>query len=62
MPHLITNPNAKRNPLLYRKQTTGNSTSARKREEGPEQTTAAPKTYDAMKSPAGADTKAKRKK
>ena len=62
MPHLVTNPGAKQHHPLYRKQTTGNSMSAKKREESPKKTTAIPKTYDAIKSAAGADMKPKGRK
>jgi len=64
MPHIITNPGAKQHHPLYRNKSkdTGNNMSTRKREESPEQTTAIPKTYDAIKSAAGADMKPKGKK
>ena len=61
MPHIITNPGAKQHHPLYKTsyKNNGNTMSARKREESPEQTTSIPKTYDAIKSAAGADMKPK---
>ena len=63
MPKLITNANERQsNPIFRNKQKQSNSMSAKARAESPEQTTAIPKTYDAIKSAAGADMKVKGKK
>ena len=59
MPHLIANPGCRQTHTLYKKQSTGNSMSAKSRAESPEKTTAIPKTYDAIKTAAGADMKVK---
>ena len=55
MPQLITNPESSETHPLYKKKSVGNSMSAKSRAESPEKTTALPKTYDAIKSAAGAD-------
>ena len=61
MPHLLTNMSARQTHPLYKTnyKDKGNSMSSRKREESPEQTTSTPKTYDSIKSAAGADMKPK---
>ena len=63
MPQLITNTSERQsNPIFRNKQKQSNSMSAKARAESPEKTTAIPKTYDAIKSAAGADMKVKGKK
>ena len=63
MPKLITNANERQsNPIFRNKQKQSNAMSAKARAESPEQTAAIPKTYDAIKSAAGADMKVKGKK
>jgi hypothetical protein len=63
MPQLITNTSERQsNPIFRNKQKQSNSMSAKARAESPEQTTAIPKTYDAIKSAAGADMKVKGRK
>ncbi len=62
MPHLITNTSDRQTYPIYPNKRNMNSMSAKKRVVTPEQTTAIPKTYDAIKSAAGADVKAKGKK
>ena len=63
MPQLITNTSERQSNHIFRnKQKQSNSRSAKARAESPEQTTAIPKTYDAIKSAAGADMKVKGKK
>ncbi len=63
MPHLITNASERQsNPIFPNKKKSNNSMSAKARADSPEKTTAIPKTYDAIKSAAGADMKAKGKK
>ncbi len=65
MPHLITNPGTRQTHPLYKRKSNGNSTASvhgKKANENQEQTTAIPKTYDAIKSAAGADMKPKNKK
>ena len=59
MPHLITNPGSRESHPLYKKKSIGKSMSAKSRADSPEKTTAIPKTYDAIKSAAGADMKVK---
>ena len=61
MPHLITNMSARQTHPLYRTncKDKGNCMSSKKREESPEQTTSIPKTYDSIKSAAGADVRPK---
>ena len=56
MPHLITNTSERQtHPLYPNKRNNNNSMSAKARADSPEKTTAIPKTYDAIKSAAGAD-------
>ena len=64
MPQLITNTSERQsNPIFRNKKTHHNNTmTAKEHAEMSEQTTAIPKTYDAIKSAAGADMKAKGKK
>ena len=64
MPKLITNASERQsNPIFRNKKTShNNSMSAKEHAEMSEQTTAIPKTYDAIKSAAGADMKVKGKK
>ena len=64
MPHLITNKSERQtHPLYPNKRSSNNNTmSARVRADSPEKTTSIPKTYDAIKSAAGADMKVKGKK
>ena len=59
MPHLITNPGSRQSHPLYKTKSMGNAMSAKSRADSPEKTTAIPKTYDAIKSAAGADMKVK---
>ena len=60
MPHLITNKSERQtHPIYPNKKSMGNSMSAKSRADSPEKTTAIPKTYDAIKSAAGADMKVK---
>ena len=59
MPHLITNQGYRQTHPLYRTKSMGNATSAKGPADSPEKTTAIPKTYDAIKSAAGADVKVK---
>ena len=64
MPQLITNTSERQsNPVFRNKKTShNNSMSAKEHAEMSEKTTAIPKTYDAIKSAAGADMKVKGKK
>ena len=63
MPHLATWPNCKLHHPLYKNKSHGASMSEQKRaDQNPEQTTKIPKTYDAIKSAAGAEMKPKGKK
>ena len=64
MPHLITHASERQaNPIFRNKKTHHNNTmSAKAHAEMSEQTRAIPKTYDAIKSAAGADMKVKGKK
>jgi hypothetical protein len=63
MPHIITNASERQaHPLYPNKRSNHNSMSAKARAESQEKTTAIPKTYDAIKSAAGADMKAKGRK
>ena len=64
MPHLITHASERQaNPIFRNKKTHHNNTmSAKEHAEISEKTTAIPKTYDAIKSAAGADMKVKGKK
>ena len=64
MPHLITNASERqRHPLYPNKRSNNNSMAAKSRADSPEKnTTAIPKTYDAIKSAAGAEMKPKGKK
>ncbi len=64
MPHLITNASERQsNPIFPNKKKPNNSMSAKARADSPEKhTTAIPKTYDAIKSAAGADMKVKGKR
>ena len=57
MPHLITNMSERQPHPLYKNKINANSMSAKKREKSPEEATAIPKTYDSIKSAAGADMK-----
>jgi hypothetical protein len=58
MPHLITNPGAKQTHPLYKHKSMGKPEKMAEKE--PEKTTAIPRTYDAIKSAAGADMKRKK--
>ena len=65
MPHLITNASSRQTHPLYPTKRERNSMSSalgKKADEKTEQTTAIPKTYDAIKNAAGADMKPKGKK
>ena len=64
MPHLITHASERQaHPLYPNKRTCHHNVgNAKARAGSPEKTTAIPKTYDAIKSAAGADMKAKGKK
>ena len=64
MPHLITNASERQaNPIFRNKRTCHHNVgNAKARAESPEKTTAIPKTYDAIKSAAGADMKVNGKK
>ena len=64
MPHHITNANERQaHPLYPNKKTHHNNTmTAKEHADMSEQTTAIPKTYDAIKSAAGADMKVKGRK
>ena len=64
MPKIITNASERQsNPIFRNKKTHHNNTmSAKEHAEISEKTTAIPKTYDAIKSAAGADMKVKGKK
>jgi hypothetical protein len=66
MPHLITNPGCRQCHPLYKQKSNGKQDTAsvhgKKAYDNTEQTTAIPKTYDAIKSAAGADSKVKGKK
>ncbi len=65
MPHLITNKSERQAHTLYpnkRERCHHNVGGAKKPADNPEQTTEIPKTYDAIKSAAGADIKAKGKR
>ena len=64
MPHLITHASERQaNPIFRNKKTHHNNTmSAKEHAEMSEKTIAIPKTYDAIKSAAGADMKVKGKK
>ena len=59
MPHLITNKSERQAHPIYPNKRNTNSMTAKARAESPEKTTAIPKTYDAIKSAAGADMKAR---
>ncbi len=59
MPHLITNPESRETHPLYTKKSMGHSITSKAHAEMSEKTTAIPKTYDAIKSAAGADMKVK---
>ena len=59
MQHLITNPESRETHPLYKKKSMGHSITSKAHAEMSEKTTAIPKTYDAIKSAAGADMKAK---
>ncbi len=59
MPHRITNPESRETHLLYKKKSMGHSITSKAHAEMSEKTTAIPKTYDAIKSAAGADAKVK---
>ena len=62
MPSIITNKGAKQAHPLYPNARERHSMEAGKRAESPEKTTNVPKTYDAIKTAAGADMKPKGKK
>ena len=62
MPHIITNKGAKQAHPLYPNARERHHMEAGKRAESPEKTTNVPKTYDAIKSAAGADMKPRGKK
>ena len=63
MPHLITNKGERQaHPLYPNKRERSSMVAGKKPVDNPEQTTAIPKTYDAIKSAAGADMKVKCKK
>ena len=58
MPHLITNKSERQaHPLYPHKRESSSMVAGKKPAESPEQTTDIPKTYDAIKSAAGADMK-----
>ncbi len=61
MPHFITNMSERQTHPLYpnNRNNNSNSMTAKARAESPEKATAIPKTYDAIKSAAGADMKVK---
>ena len=59
MPHLITSPESRETQPLYKKKSMGHSITSKAHAEMFEKTTATPKTYDAIKSAAGADMKVK---
>ena len=60
MPQIITNTSERQtHPLYPNKRSNHHSMMAKARAESPEKTTAIPKTYDAIKSAAGADMKVK---
>ncbi len=59
MPSIITNKSEKQLHPLYPNKRERAFSGSGKRADSPEQTTAIPKTYDAIKSAAGADMKAK---
>ena len=63
MPQLITNARERQSKQICRNKRTchHNVGNAKNRADSPEQTTAIPKTYDAIKSAAGADMKVKGK-
>ena len=63
MPHLITNASERQaHPLYPNKRTKNHNMTDKQHAEMSDKTTAIPKTYDAIKSAAGADMKAKGKK
>ena len=63
MPHLITNKSERQaHPLYPNKRERSSMVAGKKPADNPEQTTDIPKTYDAIKSAAGADMKPKVKK
>ena len=64
MPQLITNTSERQSNLIFRNKKThhNNTMTAKEHAEMSEQTTAIPKTYDAIKNAAGADMKVKGKK
>ena len=59
MPHLITNPESRESHPLFKTESMGHSITSKAHAEMFEKTTAIPKTYDAIKSAAGADMKVK---
>ena len=60
MPHLITNKSERQaHPLYPNKRERSSMVAGKKPAESPERTTDIPKTYDAIKSAAGADMKPK---
>ena len=60
MPHLTTNKSERQtHPLYPNKRSNHHSMTAKARAESPEKATAIPKTYDAIKSAAGAEMKVK---
>ncbi len=61
MPHLITNASERQAQPLYPNKRNTSSMIAKRREEGQEKSAAIPKTYEVIKSPAGADMKPKGK-
>ncbi len=64
MPHLISNPGCRQCHPLYKNKSNGKQdvTSGKKANDTAEQTTSIPRTYDAIKSAAGADMKVKGKR
>ena len=63
MPNIITDASERQSNPIFRNKTHHNNTmTAKEHAEMSEQTTAIPKTYDAIKSAAGADMKVKGKK
>ena len=64
MPKIISDASERQSNLIFRSKKThhNNTRSAKEHAEMSEQTTAIPKTYDAIKSAAGADMKVKGKK
>ena len=62
MPNLISKPHARQAHPIYRSKHRGDSMERKKRSDSPEQTTAIPKTYDAIKTAAAGEMRAKGKR